>query len=217
MIAKHDPKNELASLKLDKAKKWNVKVVNGCWLAELYLGNIYALANNAMSRPTTVHEAKNADLIARYSNLAVTNHMAYDPNLVAEFMQPWRELIKLPVSVIKEFQAATTTTTTTEASQQPLKVLNSDTTPTAMRYMRPISPRSHSDCMVQESKVAKKWANRNYFLLRRTENLSRSYIIFGGSRKKFFCHGRCWDVCSSVRLFFRSKLGVNFTSPLFRG
>ena len=72
-------------VKIDKAKKWNINVVNGIWLMELYLGNTYALTQ---------------PLDERYTNLSA-NHFGYDPACVHEFMEQWKSLIKLPLEKIK--------------------------------------------------------------------------------------------------------------------
>lgn len=76
--------------KVDKAKKWNVKIVNGIWLMELYLGNTYALNN------TRIDE--------RYTNLNV-NHLGYDQTFVKDYLEQWKTPIKLPLERIKEAQA----------------------------------------------------------------------------------------------------------------
>lgn len=72
-------------IKCEKAKKWNINIVNGKWLMELYLGNMYALTQ---------------PLDERYTNLNV-NHFAFDHSMVAEFLEQWKTLIKLPVDRIK--------------------------------------------------------------------------------------------------------------------
>jgi hypothetical protein len=71
--------------KIEKAKKWNIPIVNGVWLMELYLGNTYALTRQ---------------LDDRYTNLNV-NHFSYDSIFVEDFMEQWKSLIKLPVERIK--------------------------------------------------------------------------------------------------------------------
>ena len=71
--------------KYEKAKKWNINIVNGCWLMELYLGNTLAL---------------NKQIEERYTNLNV-NHFSYDNQFVIEFMDAWKILIKLPIETIK--------------------------------------------------------------------------------------------------------------------
>lgn len=71
--------------KYEKAKKWNINIVNGCWLMELYLGNTLAL---------------NKQIEERYTNLNV-NHFSYDNQFVIEFMNAWKILIKLPIETIK--------------------------------------------------------------------------------------------------------------------
>ncbi len=73
-------------LKVDKAKKWNVNVVNGLWLMELYLGNIHALSK---------------DIHSRYTDLDI-NHLGYDLSFVNDFLEQWKALIKLPLERIRE-------------------------------------------------------------------------------------------------------------------
>ncbi len=72
-------------LKCEKAKKWKVNIVNGIWLMELYLGNTFALSKH---------------LDERYTNLKV-NHFGYDNLFAADFMEPWKSLIRLPVERIR--------------------------------------------------------------------------------------------------------------------
>lgn len=71
--------------KIEKAKKWNINIVNGVWLMELYLGNSFAM---------------NKQIDERYTYLNV-NHFSYDNQFVAEFMDAWKKLIKLPLEKIK--------------------------------------------------------------------------------------------------------------------
>lgn len=72
-------------LKIDKAKKWNINVVNGVWLMELYLGNVLAL---------------NKDINTRYTELNV-NHFGYDHSFISDYLEQWKVLIKLPLERIK--------------------------------------------------------------------------------------------------------------------
>ncbi len=79
------------SEKLEKAKKWNINIVNGVWLMELYLGNTFALGKNHIDD--------------RYTNLDVPNHFGYDMTLVSDYMEQWKSLIKLPLERIREVQS----------------------------------------------------------------------------------------------------------------
>jgi hypothetical protein len=72
-------------LKMEKAKKWNINIVNGMWIMDLYLGNIQTLTQ---------------PLEERYANFNA-NHFGYDQVFVKEFMEQWKTLIKLPVDKIK--------------------------------------------------------------------------------------------------------------------
>ena len=72
-------------LKIAKAKKWNINIVNGVWLMELYLGNVLAL---------------NKDINSRYTELNV-NHLGYDHSFVSDYFDQWKALIKLPLERIK--------------------------------------------------------------------------------------------------------------------
>jgi len=72
-------------LKYEKAKKWNISIVNGVWLSELYLGNTLAL---------------NKPIEERYTNLNV-NHFSFDNQFVLEFLESWKSLIRLPIEKIK--------------------------------------------------------------------------------------------------------------------
>jgi hypothetical protein len=141
-------KFDAGSIKIEKAKKWNIRIVNGCWLMELYLGNVYAMSNNGLNTSSaTTNDAKKGESsisAARYANLIVTNHFAYDSLLVAEFMQSWQELIKLPVHVIREAQV-----------NRPLKDLNNGE-PTAKRFNRPVSPSGKDDCVIIDAKIPRK-------------------------------------------------------------
>jgi PAX-interacting protein 1 len=74
---------------MEKAKKWNINIVNSMWLMELYLGNI-----NALTQP----------LEEKYLNFNLLNHFGYDQAYVSDFMEQWKVLIKLPVDKIKEAQ-----------------------------------------------------------------------------------------------------------------
>lgn len=101
--------------KLEKAKRWNVNVVNGVWLSELYLGNTLALTQ-------PINE--------RYRPLDVHNHFYYDPLLVRDFMEQWRQLISLPVEAIRQAKLAS-----------PLKQANRAMQQFAVpRFTRPVSP-----------------------------------------------------------------------------
>ena len=71
--------------KLDKAKEWAIPIVNGVWLMELYLGNIY-----------TLNEIIRID--ERYKILDI-DHFAYDALFVQELMKPWKKLIKVSIKV----------------------------------------------------------------------------------------------------------------------
>ena len=73
-------------LKVEKAKKWNVNIVNGVWLMEFYLGNTLAL---------------NKQLEERYTNLDVPNHFGYDSLFVSDFMDQWKTPIRLPIEKIR--------------------------------------------------------------------------------------------------------------------
>lgn len=104
------------SMKLQKAKKWNVNIVNGVWLSELYLGNTYAL---------------NRPIADRYTALDVQNHFYYDPLLTREFADQWAKLISLPVEVIRQ----------AKMNASPLKQANRTLQHFAVpRFMRPLSP-----------------------------------------------------------------------------
>ena len=70
---------------MEKAKKWNINIVNGMWIMDLYLGNIQALTQ---------------PIEERYTNFNV-NHFAYDHAYTKDFMEQWKSLIKLPVEKIK--------------------------------------------------------------------------------------------------------------------
>jgi hypothetical protein len=95
-------------LKVEKAKQWNINIVNAVWLSELYLGNTLAL-----SKP--INE--------RYTNLNVSQFV-YDSMFVQDFMDQWKQLIKLPMERIKE--------------AAPLKQLNGSST--LKRHIRSMSP-----------------------------------------------------------------------------
>lgn len=71
--------------KYEKAKKWNINIVNGVWLMELYLGNTLAL---------------NKQIEDRYTNLNV-NHFSFDNQFTLEYMDAWKTLIRLPIEKIK--------------------------------------------------------------------------------------------------------------------
>jgi hypothetical protein len=71
--------------KLEKAKEWNISVVNGVWLMELYLGNYYAL---------------NEKTEERYLDLDL-DHMAYDAIFVHDLMKAWKVPIKITPDKIK--------------------------------------------------------------------------------------------------------------------
>ncbi len=71
--------------KLDKAKEWGIPIVNGVWLMELYLGNIYTL---------------NENIEERYKILDI-DHFAYDAIFVQDLMKPWKKLIKVSIDKIK--------------------------------------------------------------------------------------------------------------------
>jgi hypothetical protein len=73
-------------IKVEKAKQWKINVVNGIWINELYLGNLKCLID---------------PLDERYKNLNV-NHFGFEPAFVAEFMDQWKQLIKLPIERIRE-------------------------------------------------------------------------------------------------------------------
>ena len=71
--------------KYEKAKKWNINIVNGVWLMELYLGNTLAL---------------NKQIEDRYTNLNV-NHFSFDNQFTLEYMDAWKTLIRRPIEKIK--------------------------------------------------------------------------------------------------------------------
>ena len=72
-------------LKVEKAKKWNVNIVNGIWLMELYLGNTHAM---------------NKNIDSRYTELNV-KHFGYDQVFVSDYSEQWKALIKLPLERIR--------------------------------------------------------------------------------------------------------------------
>jgi hypothetical protein len=109
------------SSKVDKARKWGINVVNGVWLNELYLGNTFALTR------TPIDE--------RYRALDVHNHLYYDGLLVHEFMEQWKQLISLPLELIRQARMT---------ASSPLKQAN------RARYTRLLSP-SHSSCAFNAS------------------------------------------------------------------
>ena len=45
--------------KVEKARKWNIPVVNGVWLSELYLGNAHALSKSLSERYTNTEQVCN--------------------------------------------------------------------------------------------------------------------------------------------------------------
>jgi hypothetical protein len=71
--------------KLEKAKEWNISIVNGIWLMELYLGNYYAL---------------NEKTEERYLDLDL-DHMAYDAIFVQDLMKAWEIPIRIPSDAMK--------------------------------------------------------------------------------------------------------------------
>ena len=81
--------------KVDKAHKWNIPVVNGVWLSELYLGNTNALSKNLSDRYTNINQ------IQFNNSLININHFAYDHIYVSDFMDQWKTLIRLPAEHIK--------------------------------------------------------------------------------------------------------------------
>lgn len=125
---KEDQQQSNTALKIQKAKKWGVNIVNGVWLSELYLGNTYALV-----RP----------IPDRYTALDCQNHFYFDPILTREFMDQWKQLISLPVEAIRQAKLASS----------PLKQANRTLpqfAPVAPRFTRPISPTSSYD---REAKI----------------------------------------------------------------
>ena len=105
-------------IKVEKAKQWKINIVNGIWLNELYLGNLKCLID---------------PLDERYKNLNV-NHFGFDPAFVAEFMDQWKQLIKLPVERIRE---ANTINGNGNSSNSPFKQLNNRSP--LKRYNRSLS------------------------------------------------------------------------------
>lgn len=120
--------------KVDKARKWGINVVNGVWLSELYLGNTYALTR------TPIDE--------RYRALDVHNHLYYDGLLVHEFMEQWKQLISLPLELIRQARMT---------ASSPLKQAN------RARYTRLLSP-SHSSCAFNTSRADSAKIPRMYVL-----------------------------------------------------
>ncbi len=115
---------------------------------ELYLGNMYALTNNSLNTTSDTKKGNESSALsvgARYANLRVTNHFAYDTLLVADFMQAWQELIKLPVHVIREAQ-----------TNRPLKVLNNAEQQSVKRFNMSISPSAKDECVIIEAKMPRK-------------------------------------------------------------
>lgn len=107
LVSKSNEKSD----KISKAKKWNINIVNGVWLMELYLGNTYALAK---------------PLDERYQALDVQNHFYYDQLLTRDYMDQWRQLINLPIEVIRQHRL-----------NSPLKQINRQP---LVKYNRSISP-----------------------------------------------------------------------------
>ena len=72
----------------------HVRVVNGVWLNELYLGNVRATLPNQ------------TPLAARYTTLgAHVDHMAFDSALVAAFDEQWKTLVRLPLDRLRQHTA----------------------------------------------------------------------------------------------------------------
>lgn len=134
LISKNDP----TSLKVNKAREWKQKIVNGCWLMELYLGNLHAMESDSVLVSDTLNSNNGSLEIGgtRYTHLGVLNHFSYDPLLVSEFMNPWMELVKVPIQLIREAQATRQSSAT--------KVPISDETP-QKRYYRSVSPSDSID------------------------------------------------------------------------
>ncbi|CAF0879757.1 unnamed protein product [Brachionus calyciflorus] len=68
----------LKGIKVEKAKKWDIPIVNANWLMELYLGNTYAL-----TKP----------IEERYKNISISesyNHFGFETSLVQDFMKLWK-------------------------------------------------------------------------------------------------------------------------------
>lgn len=82
----------LKGIKVEKAKKWNVNIVNGSWLSELYLGNTYALAKPLDERyKNVINSESNGDS----SSAQALNHLGFDPVLVNDFLQLWKNELPL--------------------------------------------------------------------------------------------------------------------------
>ena len=117
-------------IKYEKAKKWNIPVVNGVWLSELYLGNMYCLTKNLSDRYTNINQIN-------FNKVSINvNHFAYDALYVNEFMEAWKTLIKLPMDQqINQQQQKEPTN-----EELPLKQLNRNSP--LKRHNRSISPQS---------------------------------------------------------------------------
>lgn len=77
--------------KVEKAKSWNIPIVNANWLMELYLGNTYAL---------------NKPIEDRYKNIPSGdnyNHFGFDVSMVQDFMKHWKN--DLPVGPSLAFKS----------------------------------------------------------------------------------------------------------------
>jgi PAX-interacting protein 1 len=102
----------LDGIKVEKAKKLNIPIVNGIWLNELYLGNIYAL---------------NRTIDARYTQIDTVNHLTFASVHVADYMDQWKQLIKLPMDKIKEANSCDSSKELNINKHSPLKQLNGST------------------------------------------------------------------------------------------
>ncbi len=110
---------QFTSVKMDRAKKWNIQILNGCWLMELYLGNKFALAANHSTKQNH-HAAQLLD--ARYTNLSMQNHFSFDRLLVDEFLAVWQKTpIHVPLNLIQNVKY-----NKLNASNQPLKQLDNN-------------------------------------------------------------------------------------------
>lgn len=130
LISKNDP----TSIKVNKAREWKQKIVNGCWLMELYLGNLHAMeSDSVLVSDNTLSETAGT---GRYTHLGVLNHFSYDPLLVSEFMSPWMELVKVPIQLIRQAAATRQSSST--------KPVGADETH-QKRFYRSVSPSDSID------------------------------------------------------------------------
>ena len=73
----------LKGVKVEKAKSWNIPIVNANWLMELYLGNTYALNKPVEERYKNIPSGDNY------------NHFGFDVSLVQDFMKHWKNDLPL--------------------------------------------------------------------------------------------------------------------------